>query len=237
SYVKQVVNGLDDYPAYYVHMAPANAAGPAAPDLVLPGRADPAELRRRLEAGEWLVDLRHRTSFAAGHVPGTYNLGIDGRLSTYLGWLMPWGAPVTLLGDSEEQVAEAQLELARIGIDRTEARATGRPESWTDQPLRSFPVATFADLAAVRHHRPVVVLDVRRASEHRESRVDGALNIPVHELTGRLDEVPVGEVWVHCGSGYRAAIAASFLAAAGRELVAVDDDFDQAEIAGLVVRD
>jgi len=34
-------------------------------------------------------------------------------------------------------------------------------------------------------------------------------------------------VWVHCRSGYRASIAASVLAAAGRQVVAVDDDFDQ----------
>jgi rhodanese-related sulfurtransferase len=96
-------------------------------------------------------------------------------------------------------------------------------------------VATFADLAQVRHHRPVVVLDVRRAEEYAESWIDGALNIPIHELPKRVSEVPDGEVWVHCGSGYRASIAASFLAAAGRTLVAVDDEFDNAKAAGLPV--
>jgi hydroxyacylglutathione hydrolase len=29
----RLLAGLDDYPAYYAWMAPANAAGPAAPDL------------------------------------------------------------------------------------------------------------------------------------------------------------------------------------------------------------
>ena len=42
-----------------------NAAGPDAPDLAPPTEADAEELRRRLEAGEWLVDLRTRTAFAA----------------------------------------------------------------------------------------------------------------------------------------------------------------------------
>jgi hydroxyacylglutathione hydrolase len=35
-------------------------------------------------------------------------------------------------------------------------------------------------------------------------------------------------VWVHCAGGYRASVAASFLSAAGRALVAIDDTFDNA---------
>jgi rhodanese-related sulfurtransferase len=215
-------------------MGPGNAAGPGEPDLSLPERADAAELRRRIEAGEWVVDLRTRTAYAAGHVTGTLNFGVDGQFATYLGWLIPWGTPLTLLGDSPEQVAEAQRELVRIGIDHLEGAATGTPADWTDSPLGSFERATFADLAQVRHHRRVAVLDVRRASEFTESHIDDAVNIPLHELLERLDETPAGEVWVHCAGGYRASIAASVLAAHGHHVVAVDDSYgERAEAAGL----
>ncbi len=239
TYVRELLAGLGDYPAYYAHMAPANSAGPSAPDLSAPAPVEPQQLRRRIEAGEWVVDLRSRTVFAAGHVPGSLNFGLDGAFSTYLGWLVEWGTPLTLLGESAEQVAEAQRELVRIGIDQLEGAAIGKPRDWvagTGHDLESFPVGTFADLAQVRHHRPVVVLDVRRADEHAESAVTGAINVPIHELTRRLDEVPDGpgaEVWVHCASGYRASVAASVLAAAGRRVVAVDDEFDKAAEVGL----
>lgn len=236
TWVADLLDGLGAYPAYYAHMAPANLAGPSEPDLSAPAEADPAELRRRLEAGEWVVDLRHRTVFAAGHLPGSLNFGLDGGFATYLGWLVEWGTPITLLGETADDVAEAQRELVRIGIDRPAAAATGGPERWvagTGVALGSFATATFADLAQVRHHRDVVVLDVRRPEEHTEVRIDGALNIPLHELPRRLDEVPDGEVWVHCAGGYRASVAASFLAAAGRSLVAVDDGFGHADEAGL----
>ena len=147
-YVEDLLAGLDAYPAYYAHMGTANSAGPGEVDLSLPPEADPAELRRRIEAGEWVVDLRNRTAFAAGHVGGTVNFGLDGQFVTYLAWLMPWGTPVTLLGETAEDVAEAQRELVRIGIDRPAAMATGRPE---DGPAASRCAATaprFADLAA-----------------------------------------------------------------------------------------
>ncbi len=224
-FVRTILAGLDDYPAYYVHMAPRNLDGPDEPDLSLPSIADKAELRRRLDAGEWLVDLRTRTAFAAGHVPGTINIGLDGQFSTYLGWLIPWGTPLTLLGSTPEQVAEAQRELVRIGIDRPAAAATGEPRDWTDGALGMVPRATFADLAEVRHHRPVTVLDVRRTSEWRAGHIAGAVNVPLHELIERIDEVPPGEVWVHCAAGYRASTAASLLIRAGRQVVHVDESY------------
>ena len=233
TYVDELLAGLGAYPTYYAHMGPANADGPSEPDLSLPSVADATELRRRIEAGEWVVDLRNRTAFAAGHAPGSLNFGLDGGFATYLGWLITWGTPVTLLGKTVEDVAEAQRELVRIGIDRPAAHATGGPEDWSDRELSSFPTATFEDLAQVRHHREVVVLDVRRTDEYDKARIAGAVNIPVHELPQRLADVPDGEVWVHCAGGYRASVAASFLSAAGTTLVAVDDSFDNAEKVGL----
>ncbi len=126
-YVSDLLAGLDAYPVYYAHMGPANAAGPSGADLSAPRRADAGELRRRIGAGEWVVDLRARRTFAAGHVAGTLSFDLDGSFATYLGWLIPWGTPLTLLGQTPEQVAEAQRELVRIGIDRPAAAATGHP--------------------------------------------------------------------------------------------------------------
>jgi glyoxylase-like metal-dependent hydrolase (beta-lactamase superfamily II) len=238
TYARELLAALSDYPAYYAHMAPANAGGPSEPDLSAPSIADPAEIRRRIETGEWVVDLRNRTVFAAGHVPGSLNFGLDGAFATYLGWLIEWGAPLTLLGETADDIARAQRELARIGIDRPAAAAPGGPADWTagtGRELASFATATFADLARVRHHRAVTVLDVRRADEFAAGRIEGAVNIPLHELPRRVAEVPAGEVWVHCAGGYRASIAASVLAAAGCHLVAVDDSFGNAAQAGLPV--
>jgi rhodanese-related sulfurtransferase len=103
----------------------------------------------------------------------------------------------------------------------------------TGHQLASFPTATFADLTVVRHNREVTVLDVRRTEEFAASRIAEAVNIPLHELPRRLSEVPEGEVWVHCGAGYRASVAASLLDAAGRSPVAVDDAFENAGKTGL----
>ncbi|MFJ4945821.1 rhodanese-like domain-containing protein [Streptomyces albidoflavus] len=236
TFVQRMLAGLEDVPAYYAHMGPANAAGPAPVDLTPPARADAGEIASRLAAGEWVVDLRSRMAFAEGHVAGAFNFEGEGKLATYLAWLIPWGKPVTLLADTPAQIADAQRELARVGIDRPAAAATGDPSGWVGEgeQLASFPRARFADLAQVRERGDeVVVLDVRRDSERVGGYIDGSVHIPIHELHGRLGEVPDGTVWVHCAGGMRAAIAASLLDAAGRDVVAVDDGFDAASDAGL----
>ncbi|AWL30973.1 MBL fold metallo-hydrolase [Streptomyces sp. CAI-21] len=234
TFVADLLAALDDVPAYYAHMGPVNSAGPAPVDLTPPATADPAALADRLAAGEWVVDLRHRVAFAEGHVPGTYNFEADGQLATYLAWLIPWGKPVTLLAESPAQLAEAQRELVRVGIDRPAAAATGGPADWLPPGTApaSFRRATFAELA---RERPAAVLDVRRDSERSGRRIEGSLHIPLHTLAGRLGELPEGPVWVHCAGGMRAAVAASLLDAAGHEVVAVDDSLDHAEAAGLTV--
>ncbi len=239
AYVEALLAGLDVWPAYYARMGPRNLAGADAPDLTPPRPASAAELRRRIDAGEWVVDLRDRAAFAAGFLPGALCFPIDGSFATYLGWLIPHGTPVTLLGETPEQVAGAQRELVRIGIDRPAAAAAGAPRDWADgRPLASLRLAKFGDLAAAmdRHDgaRPVV-LDVRRRLEWEAGHIEGAVHIPLHDLPQRLDEVPPGEVWVHCRTGYRSTVAASLLAARGRDAISIDDEIGNAKTAGLPV--
>ncbi|MCV2488556.1 rhodanese-like domain-containing protein [Geodermatophilus sp. YIM 151500] len=227
TFVDQLVAGLTAIPAWYARMGPANAAGPAPVDLSPPREVGPAELADRLAAGEWVVDLRTRTAFAAGHLPGALNFELSTSFLTYIGWLVPWGAPLTLIGETPEQVLEARRELVRIGIDRLAGAAVGSPEELAvGRALASHPVSDFAGLArAMAADGDLVVVDARRDDERAGGGVRGSRHIPVHELPDRIDEIPAGEVWVYCGSGYRASIAASLLARAGRRPVLVDGGY------------
>ena len=234
-FVAELMAGLTAYPRYYAHMAPRNLAGPLEPDLSLPELVEPAVLQHRLEHGEWVVDLRARKAYAARHLRGTVSIELADPFATYLGWTVPWDAPVTLVGDDAGQVLEARRQLVRIGIDQLAGAALGDPEDVAPgTPSVSYRRATFAELARERTERPdeLVVLDVRRPDEWARGHIAGAVHIPFYELHGRQAEVPPGQVWVHCKSGYRASIGASLMDGAGRDVVHIDDDWDNAEAAG-----
>lgn len=234
NYVDELIAGLSDYPAYYAHMGVINTKGPEPVDLTEPAAVDVHELRQRIDAGDWVVDLRTRTAFAAGHIDGSLGFELSTSFVTYLGWLYQWGAPLTLIGENTDQIHEAQRELVRIGIDDLAGAAVGEIRTLVgDGALRAYAVSDFAGLAAATSDRTVVVLDTRQSGEYRDGHVAGAVNIPLHELPHRLDEVPAGEVWVHCASGYRSSIAASLLDRIDRHVVLVDDDYENAAPAGL----
>jgi len=234
TYVTELVEGLIEYPAYYAHMGVINRWGPDPVDLSMPDPVDPEELRRRIDAGDWVIDLRNRTAFADAHLSGTLAFELSDPFASYLGWLYDWGASLTLSGESEYQIARARRELARIGIDKLNGAAVGDVNSLrAHDDLRSYRIASFDDLAEVPVTDGVSVLDVRQSKEFESSQVAAAINIPLHELFDRLAEVPNGEVWVHCASGYRASIAASVIDRLGHHVVLIDDAYDNAKQLGL----
>lgn len=228
-FVEELVAGYTaGFPRYYRHMGPLNRSGPPPVDLSMPPRLDSAELARRLDdrgGTGWVVDLRDRRSFAASHAPGALNVEWGDFFATYVGWVLPWEAELTLVGATDDVVAEARRALARIGYDRVTGWA---PDRTPPGAPASYRVAGFADLAGSIGSGGVVVLDVRRDDEWREGHLPGAVHVHLPELAERMSEVPPGEVWVHCASGFRAAIAASLLDRAGRRVVLVDDGWDTA---------
>ncbi len=238
TFVQRLVAGLTAYPSYYAHMGARNREGGGPIDLSPPQPVDADELHKRIAAGDWVVDLRDKTAYAGGHLGGTVGIALSEQFSTYLGWLIPWGTPLTLIGESPEQVADAQRQLVRIGIDRPDGAAAGDVATLAGQDdLRSYPSVSFAELKREKESgEGPAVLDVRRTDEWDDGHIPGALNIPIHELIERLDEVPAGPVWVHCASGYRASIATSLLDRAGHDVVLIDEDYDKAVDQGLTTQ-
>jgi glyoxylase-like metal-dependent hydrolase (beta-lactamase superfamily II)/rhodanese-related sulfurtransferase len=233
-FVRELMANLTAYPSYYAHMAPNNAKGPGPADLSIPESLDAAELTHRLDDGEWVVDLRHRVAFASNHLKGSvsFEYGSGSRFTTYLGWVLPWDGKLTLVG-SLEDVENAIRDLSRIGIDSPDAAVGADPHALApDAPVASYPSVDWEGVLNGKAEGDIV-LDVRRAEEYALSHVAGAVNVPLHELLTRLDEVPGGKLWVHCASGYRASVASSLLQRAGRNVVQIEADFEDAGPAGV----
>lgn len=234
TFVAQLVAGLTAHPAYYAYMGARNRAGAGPVDLSAPQQVSPTELRERISAGEWVVDLRDRTAYAAEHLVGTISIALSQQFATYLGWLIPWGMPLTLIGETPQQITDAQRQLVRIGIDRPDGAATGKLRNLADGvATRSYRRITFAGLAAAQQAgEALTLLDVRRADERALGAIPGSVHIPLHCLLDRLGDVPPGPLAVHCASGFRAGIAASLLDRAGHDVVHIDDEYAVAVTSG-----
>ena len=235
-FVRELIANLTAYPSYYAHMNPANLKGPAPVNLAVPEPLNAEELMRRLDAGQWVVDLRERVAFADNHLTGavSFEYGDGSSFTTFLGWVLPWGDQITLTG-SKEEVEQAIRDLSRIGIDSPDAAIGTGPNDFAPQAPTSQYSRVDWDGFLARHPEEETVLDVRRADEYGQSHIAGAVNIPLHEILTRMDEVPDGKVWVHCGSGYRAGVASSLLQRGGKDPIHIDAAFPDAQPAGVTL--
>lgn len=66
------------------------------------------------------------------------------------------------------------------------------------------------------------VLDVRNPAEHAARAIPGSVLIPLDELRDRLNEVPSGDLVVHCAAGQRSYLAARILAQHGWSVRSLD---------------
>ena len=238
-FVRDLLAGLGPVPAYYDHMAGLNRAGHGLAPVARPQLVGPEGLSAAIARGAWVVDVRGRQDFAGAHLRGSVNIEYGANCATYVGWVVPWGAAIVLLANSEARLSEARRDLARIGIDRL-AGATLGVQTMSGQDVRSYPRRRWEDLQASYADdgglpEGVGVLDVRQRSEYDAGHLRGAVSVPVQDVVGAAERIPHGTVWVHCRSGYRASVAASLLCAAGRRVVLVDDDWERAAEIGLRV--
>ncbi|WP_262106963.1 rhodanese-like domain-containing protein [Arthrobacter sp. Marseille-P9274] len=232
-FVRELIHNLTAYPSYYAHMAPINMAGPTPPNLEVPGSLAADELQSRLEQGEWVVDLRNRVAFANNHLSGSvsFEYGDGTKFTAFLGWVLPWDEQLTLVGERRD-VENAIRDLSRIGIDNPDAAiGAGPAELAPEAATSSYDSVGWQEVLGKPEKD--TILDVRRTDEFEQSHIEGAVNIPLHELLRRMDEVPAGRLWVHCGSGYRASVGASLLQRATHDVVHIDAKFEDAKKSGL----
>lgn len=226
-FITTIIAGLGAYPRYYAHMGKMNQDGPSEMTIRPIESLDADQLKSMLAHDEWVIDIRDRKAYAASHPKGAAGFEMADSFSTYLGWLIPWGDALTLVGDSKEDLEAAQIQLGRIGMDQFVAHATDDMTSYfAAGEKQSYKVKNFEDLKKATEDESQYVLDVRTPEDWKVSHIKDSVNIPLYDLLDRVDELPKDRmIWVHCASGYRASIAASLLERSGRNVVLISDTF------------
>jgi hydroxyacylglutathione hydrolase len=176
----------------------------------------PKEFQRRMKEG-LVIDTRPPEAFAAAHIPGAYNVWLDG-VPAYGGWVASKDTRVFLVAEGRDAMEQAAVSLARIGIDSVEGILGTGMEGWRDEglPLESIATTTPAEAARWMQEGRVHVLDVRDQYERDEKHIPGT----EHRYVGHLEEnlpqwAKDSEIVVHCNVGHRSGLAASILKRGG----------------------
>lgn len=214
-FVKQLLSGLGSYPPYFLRLREVNRAGPrlygpAEPILAATRPADVARLQR---GGAWVVDVRPVDAFSRAHVPGSVSIALRPQFATWLGWVVPEGAPLVFVVGPEQDRADLVRQARNVGYEDLLGELDGGVDAWRAAGQR---VASIPFTAAETQTGPVI--DVRQHTEFVTGHIPGANNV---ELGALADvDLPAGPLSVMCAHGERAMTAASILARSGRRDVA-----------------
>jgi hydroxyacylglutathione hydrolase len=233
-FVNRALTGLSSYPTYYGHMRAVNKKG----GRILGGvpvleSLSPRQVQAQIKAGAAVVDIRDAHHFLNGHIEGSYGIPLVTPLTTWAGWVIPFGAPIVLIADSPAEREEATRQLIRIGYDDLRGYLEGGIKAWEANglPLVSTKTVNVSQLKDwLSQKEKPSVLDVRFNREWHEGHIPGAK----HVEAGALPEVAHSlllrdnrPLVVHCQHGNRSTVAISILERKGyKNLYALDAGFN-----------
>jgi hydroxyacylglutathione hydrolase len=230
-FVAQLTSNLPARPEYFLKDAEINRTGaPALSDLPPLRAITPAGLKAMLDDGEIVLDVRTGDEFAASHVPGSVNVALSGQFASWAATVLGLAAHPVLIAGSEDQLEEARVRLARVGIEVMDGYLQGGVKAWKQAglPAATLSQMTVSELNARLTSGEVEVLDVRRGPEWEAGHIENATWWPLDNFKIAPPEMDRNaSIAVHCKSGYRSLIACSLLQRAGfKNVVNVNGGFD-----------
>ena len=216
-FIETVTTDLPDAPAYFTYDAILNARERPTLEQALARELKPLTLEQVLGLvadGAQLLDTRESAKFEAAHLLGSVSVGLSGSYATWCGTLLDPERPIVLIAEPGREV-EAATRLGRIAFDSVSGYLAGGMQALADRPelverIERITAASLAERLAAPD--PPLLVDVRAPSEWREQQIDASVNVPLPRLSEQLATLPRDRpIVVHCGSGYRSAIAASLL--------------------------
>lgn len=214
-FVRMMTADLPEAPSYFPRDAEINRSGARELSELHPPQAltpqQVFELRDHI-----LLDVRSAADFGAAHVPGSLNIGLGGQFAMWAGSLIPLNAAIVVIADTNAQVDESVVRLARVGIENVKGYLEGGVQSWRDAglPIAAIEQVSVAQLKEQIANDDLQIVDVRRPSEYVSGHVPRALNAPLASLDKSLGPLPLKKdkrTAVICAGGYRSSAAASLL--------------------------
>lgn len=217
-FIKAILTGLTPPPGYFPKNVLMNIQGYESLDTVLERghKALSAEAFETVanETNALVLDTRNATDFAAGFIPKSINIGLDGSFAQWVGEMIPDIKQEILLVCNVGYEEEAMIRLSRVGYDGTIGYLEGGFYTWkkAGKEVDAVKRITAEEYAEMYGNEKPLTIDIRKKSEFQSEHILDAVNVPLNEINAHLAEFPKGKPFVlHCAGGYRSMIAASML--------------------------
>ena len=221
-FITEVTTGLVEPPQYFPKNAMMNKYGYDSIENVRERGLQSLSVRgfkaAWAEEDALVLDTRSRADFAAGYIPGSIFIGLDGSFAMWVGALITdLKTPILFLADAgkEQEVVD---RLARVGYDNSIGFLKGGFEAWqaAGEDVETVEEVTAEAFASQFNGDNLNTLDVRKESEYLAQHLVGVTNFPLDFINRNMSQLDSDKkYYLHCAGGYRSLIAASILKSRG----------------------
>ena len=211
-FVKMMTENLPEQPAYFLKSVAKNFAGASSLEEITEPKAMAADAVKAFQGV--VLDVRTAADYGARHIPNSMNIGLGGQFASWAGCLIPIEMPIVIVAETESQIDEAVMRLARVGHESVKGFILMKDWNLETKEIRQVPVEEMSELTKTEKFLQFV--DVRREGEYVNGHAPRTINLTLsdlHKLTDKLDKST--QTFVICQGGYRSSAATSILERAG----------------------
>ena len=219
-FIKEVTDGISEPPQYFPINAMINKEGyDSLEDVMRQGMTalSVEDFKKQMQNENTIIlDTRRTDVLTQEFIPGSINIGLEGRFAEWAGSLLSFEAPILLVTEPGKE-KETIVRLARVGFDKVQGYLNGGYDSWRKS---GEAVDMIIDVEAdelmmdLPFDDRLVVVDVRKPNEFAEGHLKDAVNIPLNNMSDPASLANLEEdqnIYVHCAGGYRSVIASSLI--------------------------
>ena len=131
-FIQKVTEGISAPPQYFPINAQINKEGYESLDEVLEQGMkglSVKDFKKLINDDTIVLDTRTETEFVKGFVPGSIDIGLNGRFAEWAGSLLPFDKSILLVTDPGKE-KETIIRLARVGFEKIDGHLQGGFEEW-----------------------------------------------------------------------------------------------------------
>jgi hydroxyacylglutathione hydrolase len=223
-FVARATASLGPQPPNFENIVALNQ-GPLRYEVPVAPAVAPGQLAQHLRNGALVIDVRTEWQFDEAHIPDSVCLTVlRAGFGSKLAWLADPEIPILIVGRDDQDARDAVTLAAAVGVTTVAGYLAGGMTSWREEQRDIHQIEQLAliDLYVRWQHEDgkLQVLDVRERSEWDAGHIPGSVHQPYHDIRDVPDGIDRSRpLAVVCGSGQRAAVAASLLQRHGAEQV------------------
>ena len=233
-FINEVTKDLSSPPKYFPSNVELNKGGYEDVSTIIKKSLNPISIHNfnllRKQSDVLILDVRSKSLFSRGHIPGSLFVGLEGMFAPWAGTLIEDVNQKIIIVSPKGKEEEAISRLARVGFDNVVGFLDGGYDEWAKSSrkinkIKCIDAEEFVNEARSSRKN---IYDVRDEDEFKISHFPGAKNTPLKKIDKYIDEFRKNSpFYVYCKAGYRSVIASSIISKTDDlELVNINGGYD-----------